>query len=315
MFQQLNNHYYRKEILSYECTFDGPGMLDLKQRCVNTTEIKLLGKRNVQGITGQHQQCMSMLLSNLAEPDWIYIPCHQPFLHFILCVKKFISKITNSKIEEDNTKIKTCQIFQILAYENCYSFVPHTLQQTIMNSCEKNFGRIVSTINLNSVLAILNAIMPSKYIPTIYFKHKKNTFYKAMVSWKAYKIKFVYENITKENVNSNNLCKFKRQMKGLQMLLYECKEAGYILYNYVCDSHIDCPNDDSDEANCILRNQFDLTQMLNYKNLLETKCPPLYQISKDNFCRQFIDGIDLDSKNTNKNKQNGKEWITEQYFK
>ena len=75
------------------------------------------------------------------------------------------------------------------------------------------------------------------------------------------------------------------------MLIFNCKKEGYILINYVCDGNIDCPNDKSDESDCNWKDQENLIQNKYFKNYIPNrqyrKCPPLYQTSKDKYCRQF----------------------------
>ena len=302
VFQQFNQYYYGRDTLSYDCSFSGLGVIDAEERCVNITNIKKLGKANVQGITSQHNKCMLMLLSNLAEPDWISIPCKQKFLYFVMCVKKDTFK-KDPKFTDNTTNIIYCHIFQIIAHGDCYSFVWHTLEKSLLSSCARVLGSTISMFNMKTVLTIFDAIMPSRYTPLIVFKDKNDIFYQAMISWKDHKITFEHAIITQKYSPGYNLCKFKGKRKGLKMLIFICKEAGYILINYVCDGQIDCPNDKSDESDCIWKSKEEYIP-----NIQHWKCPPLYQTSKDKYCTQFI-------KNAHKNKQMKRTMTIKKHFK
>ena len=307
VFQHFNQYYYGRAIIPYACSYGG--VYDrFNDRCVNIASIKTFGQTNLQATTSEHEKCMVMLLSNLAEPEWISIPCHQDFLQFVMCTKKDAFSITHPPFEEDITHVQNCQVHQILADKNCYSFVWHTLKNSLMNVLKKVLGSIVSYFNLQPVLTIFDAIMPSKYIPNIYFKHKNNDFSEVKVSWKDHKLKLEYKQITQKINYGYYLYKFKKQVRRLQMLTFLCKKAGYILHRYVCDGLIDCPNDNSDEVNCFIVKLGTFTQKLSFKNYLSErqkgKCPPLYQLSKDKYCKQIIEGTLLEYKTVNKNIQN-----------
>ena len=100
-----------------------------------------------------------------------------------------------------------------------------------------------------------------------------------------------------------HLLKFKRHKKGLEMLIFFCKKGGYILYTYVCDGKKDCPNnDDTDESYFNCKYEIELADNSKFEYLLtqniSNKCPPLYQMSKDKYCKQFITKLHLYHKST-----------------
>ena len=62
-------------------------------------------------------RCNMMLLLNLAEPDWVSIPCDKKLLGHILCYKN--EHFTKTDMEKANDYL-VCSKGHILVRKNCY---------------------------------------------------------------------------------------------------------------------------------------------------------------------------------------------------
>ena len=60
----------------------------IANKCLNLTHIKRLAQMSIQSPSNPQRPCSLMLLSNLAEPEWISVQCSEKLLYFVLCTKK-----------------------------------------------------------------------------------------------------------------------------------------------------------------------------------------------------------------------------------
>ena len=95
-FQQYNHYHYERDLIKYSChtkVFIHRTQF-ISKICPNLTSVKMSAKTDMHPLYLRRKTCTLMLLSNLAEPDWISISCKEKLLNFIVCTKKTIT--TNS---------------------------------------------------------------------------------------------------------------------------------------------------------------------------------------------------------------------------
>ena len=61
-------------------------------QCQDLTKIRALSSLSVNSKSKSVNQCFLMLLSNLAEPNWVSVACDEPLLSVITCIKDNIRK-------------------------------------------------------------------------------------------------------------------------------------------------------------------------------------------------------------------------------
>ena len=298
MYQKYNHHYYSKETPLYTCCING-GLYRWDSICLDLSPLKAYAQTRTHALTSKHEACTIMLLSNLAEPEWISIPCNKKLLYFVFCVKKNKLNYLHWQNVTNNISVKSCEHFQITVKKDCYSFV------WLRNEHRKQklSGHFVDRFHFETLHHLFNAIRPSKSVPNIHLKGNNITNYVVKVTWQSHKINFKYRNIMKTEAEGIHLLKLKRHKKGFEMLIFFCKKGGYIIYTYVCDGKKDCPNnDDTDESYSNCKYEIELPDNSKIEYLLtqniSNKCPPLYQMSKDKYCKQFITKLPLYHKST-----------------
>ena len=112
-----NNNFGQHSIISYEVqhAFNGT------QHCVDISRVKSPLLTTVYPHRLTNKTCTMMLLSNLAEPEWVYVDCNDALLAGIICVKN--SQVNQSRQNLTNKDKKICLKSNILISIKCYSFV------------------------------------------------------------------------------------------------------------------------------------------------------------------------------------------------
>ena len=122
VYQKYNHHYYNKETPLYTCYMEG-GLYYWRNICLDLSPLKESAQTRTHALTSKHEACTIMLLSNLAEPEWISIPCNRKFLYFVFCTKKNKLNYLHCQNVTNNITVKSCEHFQITIMKDCYSFI------------------------------------------------------------------------------------------------------------------------------------------------------------------------------------------------
>ena len=221
--------------------------------CPNLTSVKMSAKTDMHPLYLRRITCTLMLLSNLAEPDWISISCKEKLLNFIVCTKKTITTNSfdiNKKFIYEKFR---CTAFLFVAQKLCYAFFLHIKKEHQGEYCKESGGSPDFSGHIFFLIHIFDAISPNIIFPSI----TNPTFNKLTVqdikitryigSLVIEKKLRLYDN---GKMKGLYLCKFSKAEIKVGTNIMECKEGGYILYKYLCDGTVDCPNDNSDEEHC-----------------------------------------------------------------
>ena len=123
-FQQYSNDHFTRAEINYSCKI---AMLSKEiNLCLNLTSIKNVSERLTKFYHSKTQLCSLMLLSNLAEPNWISIPCAEKLLDFIMCVKKTSPVNEYDVNENDLSEIFKCKLLHIVVKKRCYAILHET---------------------------------------------------------------------------------------------------------------------------------------------------------------------------------------------
>ncbi len=110
----------------------------------------------------------------------------------------------------------------------------------------------------------------------------------------------------KESVSETHgffVCHSKMVHQTVGINVFYCKAGGLISADYICDGSTDCPNDESDEADCPSYKPTTSGNTFNsfkhgYFQRTNTVCPKLYFMTKREFCEKYRG----EEHNMNKNK-------------
>ena len=136
------NHYKGCRIEGYG---QGSFVTDVDFMCRNKEENKELDtviKQSfevLQPSSESSKQCVMLLVLNLAEPQWIQVPCYQPLLYTTVCSKRRRQKVNiTQQLGQPN-----CPKYSILINSTCYIFLHLTsrsttnIQTTVHLNCKK----------------------------------------------------------------------------------------------------------------------------------------------------------------------------------
>ena len=220
-----------------------------------------------------------MSLHNLAEPNWISVHCDQQLLTQLVCIKDVIG--TNSTFNQKCNIVKNkyfCALNGILVYDMCYGF---HLVSNISNLESVNkysdvdimiFRNIFEAIALESMylsafvkkgISMLNTVTFIRHLDVI-------TFEKIMAT-KGY---LIYDS--------------ERCFTHLGSHTFKCSKGSNILFKYVCDGILDCPDDTSNEDLCMCNASLHpktCKVVISKKNSIV--CSSVYCMMKNGYCVKY----------------------------
>ncbi len=244
---------------------------------INRGKTEILTQR-IFPISEIENVCTMLLLHNLATPQWISINCSEDLLSQAMC-----------RIDRRMQSTRTncyCLFFQTGKNSNCFLFVWSKSRAEQRNLCRSHKMETTEIANIENWLHFLQApnivLSPlwvrSKSMLLVYNKVSQ-TYVTQTGDWKA---------LANEGWQ---LCTSGMQDIKVRSGLFSCKNATFIANLYVCDSTVDCPNDDFfDEQHCLCHgtpsNSFKNCKVTSFTNN-KTKCSPLYYTTVNGSCIKF----------------------------
>ena len=261
----------------------------LRDVTLNLKHVKRTAMRKLQSHT---RNCTLMLLSNLAEPDWISVPCNDKLLHYVVCAKKanYYNITTIHNVQED----ETCEKQLILVNKRCYAFIWHNKTQVKPGYCQLFNGRSITVAQLKLFYHIFDAISTSVVFNILVDNYNTNMVVGIKMTRQFNRIHLKYTDITTEEWEGNYICNFNKLIRVTDILTFQCEKGGALLYDFVCDGSIDCPNDNSDEKICTCTGEPNMTfKFIVYqcRDLIikgkALSCSSLYYMTKKGFCEHY----------------------------
>ena len=263
-----------------------------RHSCVNLTALKASIQTVIHPYRLENNMCTLMLLSNLAEPEWVYVNCTDNLLADAVCVTKTHHKSNNENIIKEST----CDEGAFLQQNICYLFLRHDLKSlhgvTLKNRCKNKNMYLLNRKAYKNLHFVFDTV--STVLPPIIFPHESST--RLVYRFKYRRHMSVYKHktdlISAFATQGFYVCTSNTTKIMLGLNIFHCIGKGYISYEYFCDNSIDCPNNDSDEVFCKCNdNHFhsSYTQMCKYttSKKVSNKCSPLYYMESTGICSKF----------------------------
>ena len=313
-FQQYLHYYYNKTIIKYYCNTNSYTGINPRYNillpvqyfsitkftipresgtCLNMIQVKKIARDGVHSTTNYNQKCTLMLLSNLAEPDWIPVSCNKKLLYYIICVKKVNHSTFFIQKERGRTFCKASALF---VQGKCLEFISinnklqelgtNIINNTYKNSYEKLLKvsrNILDVKQFKKLTFIFFTISESKYIP-VFFLSKKLQQIAVKIFNNIYQPYFDFNYTTKSTGVASYI--YNVSTRTLHYSFFECERGGFILSDFVCDFTVHCTKDSSDETNCLCSKfTYKCPQWILSKR--RTMCSPLFYKSKNGICKRY----------------------------
>ena len=278
--------YYSQRTVFTAVSFESNTMSN-----ASAAQLKYLSMKTWFPYFNGRKQCTGMLLSNLAEPQWIHFNCEQQLvISNVMCL-----------IESDQTYVIVIYPDQLIYDTNCviqnntcYKF---WWFNNVMKGKRLTFTEGVYKGDINAFEFLFLAV-ESIFPPILNFNMKYYTTYKIYGNNFEYRkhsltdpiasaLIVTYEQVHKHKISPN---------------IFRCESDVYISVLYICDGKADCPNGSTlDEKNCQCYDTKNYSSMCKYlipnhsdknndrKNEKDNpkKCSSFYFRSVEGICRIF----------------------------
>ena len=178
-FQQYkNNNFRQKDLTSFACTYYENARKDGTTRCFDLKHQKNKAFGSLYPNSSSHEQCSMMLLSNLAEPEWIQIGCTEKVLVDVVCIiKTNYSKTTNINNHVNENGL-ICPINAISKDTRCYLFSWHSIKKStdLKLYWRLNFAVPVQGLDIQYFLYLFDVIQ--NVLPPILYQTDRGKLYR-----------------------------------------------------------------------------------------------------------------------------------------
>ena len=194
----------------------------------------------------KRKTCFSMLLNNLAEPDWISISCKRRILHWFICTTNLNNKTTD--FIEPNLKDKSyyCSLLHAMLDKICIAF--HWIHKIPFKNLPCRNEHFISVKKLAAILqSILDAVSYSEDYPVFLFISSSDQL--SMYTYERY-LNTYYQKVTQiKAIQSEGfyICIKSKNTTFAGGHLFQCNISHYILHSQICNGKIDCIHTEEDE--------------------------------------------------------------------
>ena len=267
-------------------------------RCPVMAKLQHQAINRVQPDKAEYNVCTLMLMTNLAEPQWISVSCSLPLLSIVMCLidKANMTKGMQIKVNQNAENTKNtyfCANHHIMINTTCYHFLRNNITLQCDNFCNGMISAYFQSISIFHHL--YTCVLLQNAFPLVVNE---------MGSDEGSVFRF-YNNFGHLKYKPENASKFSKEfhtfkVKKTKILIginmFHCLEGGYISVKSICDGNIDCPNSNSDEELCIC-NANVIVDHGAKKHLCEqilqgeskNKCTILYQMNEKGVCKKYMD--------------------------
>ncbi len=216
-----------------------------------------------------------MLISNLAEPEWMNVNCSTKMLSDVYCASDHTRSTVSMQVPDLNL---TCEPNHILKTNSCFVFLWHSAlkyqPETLDEVCNKysTNARSVVNVQISAIfLAVRNAVSGS-LSPILYQSEVSSLMIVSEYFRLAHILKTGKERIiAKEDAEGFFVCEKEEENRRPKENEFSCSKGGFISYLFFCDEEINCPNDDSDEKFCECNNTLNWQKCRHVVNQANTK--------------------------------------------
>ena len=292
-YQRFTNYNNQLDkAISYKCNILSINSFN-DFHCLDLRRVKREAMSNIYPDVSGTKRCTMMLLSNLAEPEWISVSCTDRILTDVLCVTKGMEKTTFEHNGKGDNLKKSCSIESLIWKNNCYLFLWFYFhpENDLSHRCRHYGMDHLDLFNISQFQFLFDAI--STVIPAIISAHKSNDSIVNVFKYKRHtKIYWYYQHTTlASDALGFQVCTSDIVRYTVGDNVFRCHSGTYISYRHVCDHIRDCPHDDnSDEGFCTCNyTKYEYSSQEHLcknvvKNNGEVVCSPFYYKTIEGIC-------------------------------
>ena len=215
-------------------------------KCLDVKNVYLIAKSQVNPFLGKGPKCTIMLLHNLAQPDWVSIPCHQKLLHHIACLREKSPHNFSMNYLKEHRKV-FCSKGDIIINKTCHSIVWTEKSNNTINLCSSlSMSSISKFQQVHLFQYLFDTTSLQNNFPTVIITNSEN------ISLQFYRVIDTLYYKTNLNFKGTGFfaCKTEMPIFPVGINIFYCTKGGYISSAYMCDGFPDCVYDESDELKC-----------------------------------------------------------------
>ena len=268
--------------------------------CLDHKTAKYCASKQVFPHRTRSHTCTMMMLTNLAAPDWLLITCTDKLLADVICTVENSLKLDSSNKTRNKLEPKarhTCQFDQLFYHNKCYQFLWKSkliAEKHLLELCHsKDTVSFKSDIKIfENVFNAVSVAFPVFLLPSI-----DNLTHMVMhtVQRNLNVLKFDKTTVQPQVAAGLLICESSLKEIVTSVHSFHCSGGGHVASIFVCDKQKDCPNDFSDESECISGSTSEKKGMTPFPHRYvkssennQTICGPLYYMGSGGSCHQFL---------------------------
>ncbi len=231
--------------------------------------------------------CTLMLISNLANPVWVFVECNHTHLYHTVCATEAHDSPTQISLNSSLFEA-FCQQSVIKKKDLCLSFVWVTSSSELARQRQPSCRKEINADNLRGIMPLFETVS-SQFPPMILVEKNISKIHVFTDLVHQNQLSHRFKKVPSAYHSGFILCSnaLKTVKRGINM--FSCKDGSVISVSLVCDGSIDCHSDNSDEefCNCSLNKSLDLRHMFCKTMSVATQCGPLYFKDFHGICQQY----------------------------
>ncbi len=216
-----------------------------------------------------HSPCLMLNILNFAQPEWIFVGCHEEILHSIVCVVPKKKHYTNNKIQFTSY---LCLDKQILYQEKCFLFQWRDQNNTsVCPPIRHNFANLLEMFNN------FNFMIYTKPVPITPILHQTVELSKVLYFEYNRELESYMNQLMDEDnkVNGYEVCISLPQNIDVSSQTYTCRNGVLISISLLFDGQFYCEYNTTDEYFALHHKTSLKTCKLHQSLGTGTTCSPL----------------------------------------
>ncbi len=236
---------------------------------------------------GKGLRCTMLLLSNLAESDWITVDCSDRMLGSVFCSLPSRNYIEpNSHQRYENNTI--CLLNSIFYNNTCFFFLlfQSKVNGSISQFCGKFKTTALSEFSFKDWKFLFDAIQPP--FPPVLLEENSSYLEQILVRKYLYMFEYKFDKVLSFDAEGFVVCHSLANKSQSYLPKHLLEKGAFVPQSHQCDGIVDCSLDGSDEEHCLCESSVKNHLCRELKQHSgKVCCGPLYHRSKEGTCEKY----------------------------